>query len=273
MNLAGTPVNTGASYGAGFDIISLVKPFELQFARSSRLPAPPADPNVLRYIGATSDYSVASNKANTVITFGIEGFGDAPVPEFNSSDKEIFIDTNSDGTFDFAIFLSSAANGTAHSNAYFPVLVNLHTGAASIPGFRTNLVSPASRDTNSFNNSPVLIPMPAAALGDPAHGLPALGSAGGPTAFNYVVVTFDRNGNEVDESPLLRYDLANTGFDVEGGNLEPFFYNDVPSSLLVKFNEDNFKSNGSLGVWLVHMHNGDGQRSDVVSFKNARPGK
>jgi hypothetical protein len=273
LNLAGSPVNSGPSLGAGFDIISLVKPLELQFARSTRpfVPAPSADPNVLRYVGATSDYPVASNKANTVITFGVEGFGNAPVPEFNSSDKEIYIDTNSDGTFDFAIYLSSVANGTAHSNVYVPVLVNLGANTASIPGFRTNILSPATADTNSFNNSAVLIPMPAAALGDPAHGLPALASVGGPTAFNYVVVTFDRNGNEVDITPLLTYDLAKPGFDLEGGNLEPFLYADVPSSVPVKFAGRNFKSNGSLGVWLVHMHNGDGQRSDVVPFRTARP--
>ena len=270
LNLAGSPVNSGPSYGLGFDIISLVKPLELQFARSAKIPAPPADPNVLRYVGATSDYSVNTNKANTVITFGVEGFGDAPVPEFNSSDKEIYIDTNRDGTFDFAIFLSSLSSGTAHTNVYFPVLVNLGTGAGSVQ-FRTNLLSPGTADTNSFNNSAILIAVSAAALGDPAHGLPALGSVGGPTAFNYVVVTFDRNGNQVDVTPLLTYDLAKPGFDLEGGNPEPFLYFDVPSSLPVKFAAKNFKSNGSLGVWLVHMHNGDGQRSDVVPFRTARP--
>jgi hypothetical protein len=206
-----------------------------------------------------------------VITFGIEGFANAAVPEYVSSDKEIFIDTNLDGTFDFGIFLGSVANGTANSNAYFPVLVNLNTGDASIPGFRTNLLSPATADTNSFNNSAVLISMPAAALGDPDNGLPALGSAGGPTVVGYLVATFDRNGNEVDESPFLTYDLANPGFDLEGGNFEPFYYPDVPSTIHVGFNGNNFQSNGSMGVWLVHMHNGSGQHSDVVPFRDAEP--
>jgi len=269
LNLSGDPVNTGPNLGAGFDILSLVKPFELQFARQP--PFPPADPNVIRFVGLTSDYTVNSNKANTVVTFGIEGFGDAATPDSSSSDKEIFIDINSDGTFDFAIFLSSLANGTAPSNAYFPVLVNLNTGAASIPGFRTDLLNPAAADTNSFNNSAVLISMPAAALGDPAHGLPALASPGGPTAFKYVVVTFDRQGNQVDQSPLLTYDLAHAGFDLEGGNFEPFFYPDVPSSVHVNFAHRNFHSNGTRGIWMVHMHNGDGQRSNAIAFRDAVP--
>jgi hypothetical protein len=272
VGLAGSSINTGPSYGAGFDIISLVKPLELQYANLGRKNAPaPTNVNLIKYAGATSDYSSNTNKASTVLTFGIEGFGDAPVPEFNSSDKEIFIDTNRDGTFDFAIYLSSAANGSAHSNAYFPVLVNLGTGAASIPGFRTNLLNPATADTNSFNNSAILMPMPASALGDPANGLPALGSVGGPTVFDYLVVTFDRNGNQVDQTPLLTYDLANPGFDPENGNFEPFYYTDVPSSFPVNFNGKNFKSNGTLGLWLVHMHNGDGNRSDVLTVKTAKP--
>jgi hypothetical protein len=271
LNLSGAAVNTGPNLGGGFDILSLVKPFELQFARQPTSPPPPPDPNVIRFVGVTSDYTVNTNKANTVITFGIEGFADAATPDSSSSDKEIFIDVNSDGMFDFAIFLSSLANGTAPSNAYFPVLVNLNTGAASIPGFRTNLLNPAAADTNSFNNSAVLMSMPAAALGDPAHGLPALASPGGPTAFKYVVVTFDRHGNQVDQSPLLTYDLAHAGFDLEGGNFEPFYYADVPSSIQVKFDHKNFMSNGTRGIWLVHMHNGDGQRSDAIPFRNAVP--
>jgi hypothetical protein len=148
--------------------------------------------------------------------------------------------------------------------------VNLHTGDVSIE-FPTNILDSATADTNSFNNSAVLIPVAAAALGDPANGLPALASPGGPTAFKYVVATFDVNGNGVDQSPLLTYDLANPGFDLAGGNFEPFLYADVPSSLPVKFAHKNFKSNGALGIWVVHMHNGNGQRSDVIPFQNAKP--
>src|SRR5262249_37391897 len=151
--------------------------------------------NSIRLVGVTSDYAVNSNKANTVITFAIEGFGDAAVPEFNSSDKEIYIDTNGGigASFNpgFAIFLSSLESNaaTAHTNVYFPFLVNLGQGTASIPGFRTNGLSPATADTNCFNNSAIVVPVPASAVGDATHGLPALASAGGPTKFTYVVVT------------------------------------------------------------------------------------
>jgi hypothetical protein len=81
------------------------------------------------------------------------------------------------------------------------------------------------------------------------------------------VVTFDRNGNQVDQTPLLTYDAANRGFNVQGGQIEPFYYNDLPGTTIpVQYNAQNFKGNGSLGVLLLHRHNADGLRSDVVTF-------
>ena len=46
LPLAGIGINTGPNYGAGFDILSLVKPFELQYnvAGSS------TDPNVIKFV-------------------------------------------------------------------------------------------------------------------------------------------------------------------------------------------------------------------------------
>jgi subtilisin family serine protease len=269
LPLAGTPVNTGANYGFGFDIISLVKPFELQYAGTG----PSTDPNVIKYVGVMSDYAAVGNKAsNTVITFAIEGFGNAAVPEFNSSDKEIYIDTNHDGTLDFAIFLSSLPNGTAHSNSYAPVLVNLKTGTATQLAFpfETNLLDPVfnpdgnvgGKDTNSFNNSAILVQIPANML------LPGTSQGGGaPTKFDYLVATFDRNGSEVMETPLMSYDVANPGFGLAGGHAEPFYYNDLPTTNIpVQYAAKNFKANGTLGVLLVHRHNATGSRSDVVPF-------
>jgi hypothetical protein len=269
LPLAGTGVNTGANYGFGFDIVSLVKPFELQYAGTGTS----TDPNVIKYVGVTSDYGVNGTKpGGTILTFGIEGFGNSALPEFNTSDKEIYIDTDHDGTFDFVVFLSSIRNGTAHSNSYSPFVVDLKTGTATRVAFpyETNLLDPVfnpdgttgGRDTNSFNNSGVAIPIPAAML------MPATSNGvGAPTKLDYIVATFDRNGAEVDETPLLSYDFANPGVNVAGGHVEPFYFNDVPaSSIPVQYSAKNLKSNGSLGVWLMHRHNANGLRSDVVPF-------
>ena len=48
----------------------------------------------------------------------------------------------------------------------------------------------------------------------------------------YAVVTFDRNGNEVDETPVLHYYARTPGFNVQGGQTEPFYYSDLPGNEL-----------------------------------------
>lgn len=269
VNLTGTPVNTGATFPV--DIKSLMKPFELQYASpligSS---AEPVDPSNIKYVGITSDYVNATNKADTIIAFGMEGFGNAPVPEYEGSDKEVLIDTDRDGTYDFAIFL-----GTANLNVYFPVLVYLHSDDAVRIPIATNLINPVSnfdgsagRDTNIFNNSAVLLGVPASLLADATVGLPPLDADAGFTQFNYQIVTFDRAGDLVDVTPLLHYDTAKPGLNPEESNVEPFVYNDLPkTSISVDYNIENLLQNGSLGLLLIHMHNGSGQRSEVVSLQ------
>lgn len=284
INLSGSAVNTGANLGGGFDILSLVKPFELQYQSIfAGQPNAPTDRNVIKYVGVTSDYvnqPSGAGKANTMIMFGVEDFGDAATPDFASSDKEIFIDTNLDGVPDFAIFLTQVGQffGLAGAeNVFTPEIVQLPSGAP-VDFWFTNGLDSATADTNIYNNSGVVIQVSAQDL-----GLIAGAGGTGNTLFQYQVVTFDRNGNPVDETPVLTYDVANPGLDVsnssavagvttvsEGGGpfLEPFFYQDLASnSIPVNYNGTNFQANGSLGVMLLHMHNGDGNRSDVVAFR------
>jgi hypothetical protein len=204
--------------------------------------------------------------------FGVEKFGDAATPDFASSDTEIFIDTNLDGFFDFAVFLTNA--GTGAENVFVPEFVNLNTNAAGLRFF-TNGLSAATADTNIYNNSGIVFPIRATDIG-------LLNASGtGTTLFQYDVVTFDRNGNLVDDSGVLTYDLANPGLEVDnsgavagvskipsaGSFFEPFWYQDTTAnSVPVNWNGTNFQANGSLGVWLFHAHNGSSLRSDVVKF-------
>jgi hypothetical protein len=261
IGLSGAPVNTGGSLGNGFDIVSLVKAFELQYAN----PLASTDRNKIRYAGVTSDYknrpvgaSTTTQTAGTNIMFGVEDFGDAATPDFASSDKEIYIDTNLDGFFDYAVFLTFV--GTGSENVYVPEVVNLNTNAGALRFF-TNGLSAATADTNIWNNSGIVFPIRATDIG-------LLNPSGtGNTLFQYLVVTFDRNGNEVDESPIMTYDLANPGLDASGGALEPTWFTDLTTtSIPVNWNGANFQANGSLGVWLLHAHNGSGLHSDVVKF-------
>jgi hypothetical protein len=281
INLSGSAVNTGPSLGNGFDILSLVKAFELQFVAKS---FNSTDRNKIKYVGVTSDYKNRSvggaltQTFGTNIMFGVEGFGDAATSDFSGSDKEVFFDTNPADigvSFNpnFAVFLTSV--GTGAENVFVPEIVNLSalTGALR---FFTNGLAASTADTNIYNNSGVIFPIRATDIG-------LLNTGGtGNTRFQYVVVTFDRNGNEVDQSNVLFYDLANPGLEVDNNGgvagvakipsgsppfREPFLYQDLSTnSIPVNFNSTNFQNNGSLGVLLLHMHNGDKTRSDVVTF-------
>ena len=266
LNLSGASINTGASFPT--DIVSYVKAFELQYASPlAGSPSAPTDPNVIKYVGITSDWALRSvsdqNNFLPVLNFGLEGFGNAAVPEFNASDKEIFIDVDFDDNYDVAVFLSSLTVGTSHSNVYFTVLFDI-VGLYGPPGtsyfdYPTNGRSSGatSRDTNSFNNSAITVPI------DSIVGT-------GFTSFQYQVVTFDRNGNLVDQTPVLFYDAAAPGLDATtpAATLEPFFFNDLATTnIAVNYNGTNFQTNGSRGVLLLHMHNGTGNHADVVAFR------
>jgi hypothetical protein len=140
-----------------------------------------------------------------------------------------------------------------------PVVLDLNQGIIT-KQFFTNGLSAATRDTNSFNNSVVTIPVRAASIG--------LGAAGNPTKFRYRVLTFDRQSqNVVDDTLWLTYDIARPGLDAQGGNLDPFFYDDLPTTTIpVVFDAANYDTNGSRGLILAHMHNFTGARTDVITF-------
>jgi hypothetical protein len=265
--LSGVPLNTGTAYP--IDIISFAKAFELQYVHpNAGTPNFSRDPNVIKYAGVTSDYAnrPATNKQPTVLTFALEGFGDASTPTFASSDKEIRIDVNFDGQDDFVLFPNARRNSNSSNNpftnVYTPTLLNLNTGSSLSVGFFTQLLSPASRDTNPFNNSVLLMSVNASSLGYTGQG---------QSSFQYRVTTFDRSGSLVMETPYLQFDIARPGVDATGpsGSLEPFYYNDLPNiNIPVAYNGVNYQTNRSRGILVVHMHNGRGARTEAIAIRS-----
>ena len=136
---------------------------------------------------------------------------------------------------------------------YLPNLLNFYSGVTSGIGIFINEAAGNSLDTNAFNNSAVIVTVPASALG----------YTGGASSFNYHVLTFNRAGNQVDDTGTLTYDLAATG--IEGGPNGAGYYVDGPgNSFPVTYNGANFAANKSKGLLIVHMHNQTGVRSDIV---------
>ena len=259
LHLSGSPILTGGTAAKG-EIISLVKPFELQYASTDTTPTsnPTTDPNVLKFIGVTSDYS--QNRNNATIAFGLDGFGDFSTPFFYGSDREVYIDVNNDFAPDYVLYLDSygRAAGLGIDNVYFTVLIDLNTGGGLFE-YPTNGLYSIERDTNAFNNSATVMHVYAPDLG--------LLGQDGPTSFNYVVETYDADNNVVDSQGWFTYDMANPGVNVNGALLagEPSYLADRPSTAIpVTYDGAAYKSQAAKGVLLLHMHNGKGLRSEAV---------
>ncbi|MEY2538064.1 MAG: hypothetical protein QOG67_1804 [Verrucomicrobiota bacterium] len=266
LNLSGSPINTGVSFPT--DIVSYAKAFELQYVNPlAGSPSAPTDQNAIKYVGISTDWAnrTAAERSNFVpwVNFAIEGFGNSPVPDaFGGADKEIFIDLDFDNVYDIAIFMSRLSSGTSPTNVYFSYLVDI-TGVFGPAGavypwepLNARSGAPTARDTNSFNNSVITVPI---------DGLIGTGFS----SFQYQVATFDRNGSEVDETPVLFFDAANSGLDATPpGQLEPFFVNDLPTTAFtVNYNGTGFQTDAAQGLMVVHMHNGTGNHTDVVAFR------
>ncbi|HEX3529840.1 MAG TPA: IPTL-CTERM sorting domain-containing protein [Thermoanaerobaculia bacterium] len=261
--LSGSDVCTG-TLGAGptctgtFPTMeeSLVTPFELQVVSPSNNTVPPyAD---IQYAGVA--YTGSS------LLFGVSTWGDWSTPTDVSFN--IYIDNNSDGTWDRVLFNSNpgtmAANlfGTANvfgQDAFLTAVFNLATSGVSTQQF-VNRVSAAGVDSHLFNNNVMFLGATPASLG-----------ITGP--FRWKVVTcpgsqplcLSRNGFDLDEAngPYTYNHLAQ-GLNFSGANLA----DDLNGSTLpVAWNTANMTTNGSLGALLLHHHNKAGQRAQTVALQ------
>ena len=252
VTLDGAGIFTASAQPVG--IISVAKTFELAYASPlANSPSAPTDKNKIKYVGIYSDFPTraANAKAATRLHFAIDGFGDSPTPDFRGSDREIWFDTDKNGTDDFAVFVNN--NGAGQENVFLPNLFNFYSNTTAGIGIFINEAAGNSLDTNAFNNSAVIVTVPASSLG----------YTGGASSFNYHVLTFNRAGNQVDDTGTLTYDLAATG--IEGGpNGAGYFVDGAGNTFPVTYNGANFAANKSKGLLIVHMHNQTGVRSDIV---------
>jgi len=261
LTLAGTPVNTGASFGIaspfpGQDEISLVSVFELQekSPRMGFLPGPDDDAD-LRYVGVAK----TSDAVGPVVNFGIATWG-----EFNTSNPDdvefdIYIDKDRDGTFDYVLFnwnLGSAGGGSP-ADVFYSVLANLNTNAL-VAERRINGISPGTRDTVGFNTSAMSISAYAADLGITG-------------AFDWQVFSFNRALGAVDQSAVHTWNFATPGLSAPGAGgayAGAPIYEDLAGNLIsVSYDRNAFIAAGSSGLLLLHHHNGLPNRAQAVNVR------
>ena len=257
VGLTGQHVNTGGAFPV--DVLSLVSAFEAQTVSPATIPATSIASNAdLKSVGVTSDFKATNSvvAGSTKIFFGIAMHGKWTTP--SDLQVNIFIDRDRNGTDDVQLINTSTAD--AQGNA-FDVFVSARrnapfTGAFTLDSFLNN-IAPSGLETVVYNTNMMVIPVTASAIG--------LTTAN--AKFNYRITTTSRGfGGIIDTAPTRTYDAANPGLDMTGGLTGLPIYADLNgASLPVNYNKANLLANDSLGLLLLHHHNGAGDHDQVLN--------
>ncbi len=123
-------------------------------------------------------------------------------------------------------------------------------------------VAPSLHSTAVFNNNVMVLPVAATDLG--------LTNAN--AAFNYLVFSFSRDANGlVDDSGTLTYHAAQPGIDVSGNSTGVPVYPDLAGMKIpVNFTRSSFVATKSQGILLLHHHNAQATRAEVIQIKGTR---
>jgi uncharacterized repeat protein (TIGR01451 family) len=239
---------------------SLVTPFELQVVSPSNTAVPGyAD---IQYAG------VAYNGSS--LMFGVSTWGDWSTPTDVSF--SIYIDNNSDGTWDRVLFNSNPGTmggslfGTAGSvgqDSFISAVLSLSAGTIPTSSAQfLNRISAAGADSAVFNNNVMFLAATPAALGVTGPFRWKVVTCPG---FQPLCIEVNGTGSDYDEAngPYTYNHLAQ-GLNFSGANLA----DDLNGSTLpVAWNTANMTTNGSLGALLLHHHNKAGQRAQVVALE------
>lgn len=289
VNPSGTAENPLA--GLPEEVLSLVTPMELGATDTcgDMVPYPsdtPLSSNDLRYVGVTSDYSVAPDLAgtdadplnDTFVYFGIVTCG--PIDTFNNNHIHIFVDSYADGNWDgtadyqgvifnFGDFWTSGQDDNEEFHLWFrPVDPSLgDTTSFGLYVIPPNSVPPAIADTSAMLSDATIIPIPAALLGLTPEA----------SAIQYFAATTsagDLNGDFVHDVAFGEsiFDPANAVFafnNSQGGGTpiagltgQPT-YPDIPGFALPI--EYNTNAGEVPDILLIHHHNPAGDRAEVVT--------
>lgn len=152
--------------------------------------------------------------------------------------------------------LGSAGGGSA-ADVFYSVLANLTTGDLFAER-RINGISPGTRDTVGFNTSVMAVSAYAADLGLTG-------------AFDYYVVSFNRDVGQVDLSDVHPWNFATPGISTPGAGgayTGAPTYEDLNGNVInVSYDRNAFVAAGSKGVLLLHHHNGFANRAQAVNVK------
>ncbi len=274
--LAAGPTCTGTFPN---DVESLVSPFELQVV-SPLDPVNSTDYADIQYAGVSFlPGSGSPSLTNDLILFGVASWGDWST--LDDVAYSICVDNNLDGVYDKIVYNSNPSifvAGASPNDNFVRIVRDTVTNGNSILGLASyvNLVGPDVIDSALHLNNVMVLAATPSMLGFTSTAV---------TSLRYKVVTCPgfnpgcartTTGDRCSPAAGTYYDQA-TG---------PFFYNWAAqglnfggdfldedlngNSLAVSWNTANMTTNGSLGALLLHHHNGQGKRAEVVLLDTAQ---
>jgi subtilisin family serine protease len=219
----------------------------------------------LRYVGAASDAPAAGDLADALLTFGISTQGPWRTPA-SSTEFDVFLDTDADGTADAAVYNTRLATATDDYDYFVSELADLRPGDGYGEVLDQQLLNgiDGSFDTNAFNSDSLVLPVSVAALQD--TGL----VSGTAPRLRYWVSSFSQSG-AVDSvgsaTKPMTISLASPGLSAYG-DFGTLLSTDLPGEQLeVRRDEASAKVDKPQGLLLVHHLNANGSRAKVVTVR------
>jgi len=212
-------------------------------------------------VGAASDRTSADSIEDTQIYFGLATATSWPTPQPTYVSLQVFIDNDFDGASDYVVSNDNAATTTANGSAadVFLTLVQKRdeNGDWLEPesGGFLNVYSPDELDTAPFNNSVMV----------QAVGASQIGLQEGRSQFRYRVQTYGLT-MMVSDTGWITFDAERPVVDTTRSGLEktPFHADGQPVVVRVDRAAAADQDQRMPGVLLLHHHNLDGQRQDVI---------
>ena len=267
MELEGAELLTGGD--PPYDVVSMVSAFELQSMRSSP-PAGSGTPGIMM-VGVASDLAAhGGDPSQAQVFFGV--MLDEPWSSPNEVAVEILVDRDGDEEPELAL-VNGLTAGLPINDSFKSVLKNPVLATTEIQGY-LNALSPAERDSCLFGTNVMVLPVAAASLG----------LMPGDTGFSYAARASHRSEQMTDaakgrsftadgqQTEWLSFDLASPGLDTCGGLPGAPMHDDLDGAAIpVDFNLEAFADNSSLGLLLLHHHNGDGDHAEVITLAGEWP--
>ncbi len=228
----------------------------------------------LRAVGATSDAPAwtglgQSGLDNGTLYFAVNTWGAWRSP-VTPNEFDVNIDTTGDGVTD-AILFSARIPG---SDVFVTALVDPQGNPLGVGGQQA--IAPVNLafgdlDTDIFDSDVLIMPVQIAAL----PGITASTSRirFGVAAFDFYhnapVDTIGVNPETGALSSPMSIDVLRPGLMVGGSTFGAQLFQDQPgSNLLVRQDRDAYRADHARGLLLVHQHNTDGERAQIVSIRN-----